>query len=363
MKITLPACLSAVLLTTAAFAQQPKPGAGLPPGAPGGGPGGPGGPGLGAPATPPVEPYPESLADEKARSSYALGMAIANQLKSAPSGIPENLDEVAAGIRDTIAGKVKADYSVGVSWGQKLASDKLEVDMDKLVDALKTVLGGKDGQLSQPQFQEQMGKVQQSMNERRRKQQDEVAVKREAECKEFLDKNKTAEGVKVTASGLQYKVIKDVPGPKPTAADTVSVNYKGALIDGTVFDQSKNGPATFPLTGVVKGWTEGIPLMSVGSTYRFWVPSELGYGRNPRPGGSIKPGDTLVFDVDLLEIKEKTATTTPVPANRPGATATTPPIQVEMKDGKPRATAVTPPVSVEIPPKKDDAPKKEGDKK
>jgi len=138
--------------------------------------------------------------------------------------------------------------------------------------------------------------------------QAEAATKTKAEAKAFLEKNAKEKGVVTTASGLQYKIIKEGQGPKPTDTSTVSVNYNGTLLDGTVFDSSieRGQPAEFPLNRVIKGWTEGIKLMSVGSKYKFWIPSELAYGDNGA-GGKIKPGALLVFDVELLAIKDGNA--------------------------------------------------------
>lgn len=133
--------------------------------------------------------------------------------------------------------------------------------------------------------------------------QAESAIKTKAEAKAFLEKNGKKAGVKTTASGLQYEVIKEGTGPKPNDSSTVSVHYHGTLIDGTVFDSSvdRGNPAQFPLNRVIKGWQEGIQLMSVGSKYKFWIPSELGYGDNGG-GGVIKPGALLIFEVELLKI-------------------------------------------------------------
>ena len=122
----------------------------------------------------------------------------------------------------------------------------------------------------------------------------------------FLANNAKDPDVHVTPSGLQYKVIKEGTGPKPTATDTVTVNYKGTLIDGTVFDSSydRGQPATFPLNGVIAGWTEGLQYMSVGSTYMFYIPSSLGYG--PQANGDKLPANsTLIFQVDLISIQGK----------------------------------------------------------
>jgi FKBP-type peptidyl-prolyl cis-trans isomerase FkpA len=121
--------------------------------------------------------------------------------------------------------------------------------------------------------------------------------------KAFLAENATKEGVTVTESGLQYEVVEAADGPSPVATDTVTVHYRGTLIDGTEFDSSysRGEPTSFPLNRVISGWTEGLQLMQVGSKYRFYVPSELAYGQ--RGQGAITPNSTLIFDVELLEIQ------------------------------------------------------------
>lgn len=120
---------------------------------------------------------------------------------------------------------------------------------------------------------------------------------------QFMADNQNAEGVVTTASGLQYQVLQEGTGPHPTASDTVTVHYTGTLLDGTVFDSSveRGQPISFPLQGVIPGWTEGVQLMSVGSKFRFWIPPELAYGTRGS-GNVIPPNATLIFDVELLGI-------------------------------------------------------------
>jgi FKBP-type peptidyl-prolyl cis-trans isomerase FklB len=120
---------------------------------------------------------------------------------------------------------------------------------------------------------------------------------------EFLEKNKSNPGITETPSGLQYEVIKDGTGPKPNASSKVTCHYHGTLIDGTIFDSSvqRGQPATFPLNQVIKGWTEGVPLMNTGSKYRFFIPPALGYG-DRQVGPTIGPNSTLIFEVELLSI-------------------------------------------------------------
>ena len=120
-----------------------------------------------------------------------------------------------------------------------------------------------------------------------------------------MKENAKKEGVKTTASGLQYTVLKEGTGKSPKATDTVKVNYEGKLIDGKVFDSSyKRGePIEFPLNGVIKGWTEGVQLMKEGATYEFVIPYKLAYGESGTPGGPIPPNATLIFKVELIQVK------------------------------------------------------------
>lgn len=153
--------------------------------------------------------------------------------------------------------------------------------------------------------------VQKNQAKMMQKQQEKAAKELEAQFgdvkaagESFLAENKSKEGVKTTASGLQYSVIKEGTGAKPTAESTVKVHYTGTLIDGTVFDSSveRGEPVEFAANQVIKGWTEGLQLMSVGSKYKFFIPQDLAYGASPRQGGPIQPFAALVFEVELLEI-------------------------------------------------------------
>lgn len=255
------------------------------------------------------------------------------------------------GLSDVLATNSKS-YSLGAQFAGQLVHDSLDVTVDDIVAAFGAVMDGKEPLATQQQVNDEIQRLQARLRQKQQELVAKEAAKNEAAGKEFLDKNRTAEGVQVTESGLQYKVLrpaKDADAKRPTADDSVVCHYRGTLLDGTEFDKSpENEPRTFGLRGVVKGWTEGIPLMQVGSKYRFWVPASLGYGSSPRPGGVIKPGHTLVFDVDLVNIAPPTASAPPAPGQatrlNPGekAVATTPPIAVEMKDGKPVVRQVTP---------------------
>ncbi|MCL4156330.1 UNVERIFIED_CONTAM: hypothetical protein GTU68_045285 [Idotea baltica] len=136
---------------------------------------------------------------------------------------------------------------------------------------------------------------------------EEEFAENKAASEKFLEDNKAKEGVVTTPSGLQYIVLKEGTGDKPLATSKVKVHYHGTTIDGTVFDSSvdKGEPYDPVINQMIKGWIEGIPLMSVGSKYKFFIPSDLAYGAFPRPGGPIKPFSTLIFDVELLDILKK----------------------------------------------------------
>jgi FKBP-type peptidyl-prolyl cis-trans isomerase FklB len=148
----------------------------------------------------------------------------------------------------------------------------------------------------------------QFQNETRKAQEEKMqqaSMTNKKEGTAFLEANKTKEGVKVLPSGLQYKVLKEGTGPKPSAADTVVCNYRGTLIDGKEFDSSyKRGePATFPVNGVIKGWTEALQLMPVGSKWQLFLPADLAYG-DRGAGADIGPGATLIFEVELMSIQQ-----------------------------------------------------------
>lgn len=191
-------------------------------------------------------------------------------------------------------------YSIGVSIGSNMKKDNLDsLNLDILKQAMAAALSG-DTNLMISQFEAQ-GVIQKYLAEQQsRKSEDNLA-----KCKKWLDENGKKSGVITTASGLQYEVVKEGTGPKPTINDTVKTNYHGTLIDGTVFDSSvdRGEPVEFPVNAVIKGWTEALQLMSVGSKYRLYVPSDLAYG--DRGQGPITPNSALIFDLELLEIKGK----------------------------------------------------------
>jgi FKBP-type peptidyl-prolyl cis-trans isomerase len=184
---------------------------------------------------------------------------------------------------------------------------------------MKYSLAGGKTLLTDEEVRAALMQLQKDMQE---KMQAKAAAEGDANKKEgdaFLAANKTKEGVVTLPSGLQYKILKPGSGPKPTASDSVVCNYKGTLINGTEFDSSyKRGePATFPVTGVIKGWTEALQLMPVGSKWQLFIPSDLAYGPRGTPGGPIGPNATLTFEVELMSIEEKPPAPDKVPP--PGA--------------------------------------------
>ena len=213
--------------------------------------------------------------------------------------------------------KDKTSYAVGMNVGKGLAANlrqgSVDVDQAILLRGLKDALaGGKtlltDGEAKAvlTQLQTEMRTKQQEKMKVEQEKMKAVAEENKKEGAEFLAANKTKEGVVTLPSGLQYKILTEGTGPKPAATDTVSCNYKGTLVDGTEFDSSyKRGhPESFPVNGVIKGWTEALQLMPVGSKWQLFVPSDLAYG-DPGRGPQIGPGATLIFEVELLSIQDK----------------------------------------------------------
>ncbi len=195
--------------------------------------------------------------------------------------------------------KDKSSYAIGLNIGMNFNKQKIAINPDVFVAGVKDGLAGKP-QMTEAEVRETMTNLEKDMESK----QKEASQKNASDGEKFLAENKKKEGVKTTASGLQYKVIKEGTGPQPKATDTVTVNYRGTLIDGTEFDSSyKRGqPATFPLNAVIKGWTEGLQLMKVGSKYQIFIPASLGYGERGA-GADIGPNSTLIFEVELMDTK------------------------------------------------------------
>jgi FKBP-type peptidyl-prolyl cis-trans isomerase len=201
--------------------------------------------------------------------------------------------------------KDKQSYAIGMNIGKNIHRDGVDVDPNILLRGMKDAIGGGKTALTDDEAKGVMANLQANL---RKEQAEKAQLAGEANKKAgdaFLAANKTKDGVVTLPSGLQYKILTQGSGPKPTATDTVVCNYKGTLLDNTEFDSSysRNQPLTIPVGGVIKGWTEALQLMPVGSKWQLFIPSDLAYG--PQAKGPIGPNSTLIFDVELLSIQEK----------------------------------------------------------
>lgn len=209
----------------------------------------------------------------------------------------------------------KVSYMIGHQIGSNLKRDGIEIDQGLLNSGLKDALAGTASPIKPEEQQKLMQDLQKGLREKAEAKRKADAEKNVAEGKKFLEENKKKPGVVTTASGLQYKILTEGKGESPKATDTVKTHYKGTLLDGTEFDSSiKRGqPATFPVNGVIKGWTEALQMMKPGAKWQLWIPAELGYG-DRGAGDQIGPNAMLTFEVELLEIvkkEEKSAAATP----------------------------------------------------
>ncbi len=203
--------------------------------------------------------------------------------------------------------KQKQSYAIGMSFAKSLQRQSVDVDPNILVQGVKDTLAKGKMLLTDEQAQATLAALQNEMRAKMEAKMQEAGQKNKQEGEAFLAANKAKEGVVTLPSGLQYKILKQGTGPKPAATDSVVCNYRGTLINGTEFDSSEKhgGPATFPVNRVIKGWTEALQLMPVGSKWQLFVPADLAYG-DRGPGPEIGPNSTLVFDVELVSIQPKT---------------------------------------------------------
>lgn len=201
--------------------------------------------------------------------------------------------------------KDKLSYMLGMNLGRDLKRNDVEIDPELYLRGMKDALGGGKTLLTDAEAAQVMNAFRAELRQKQLAKQREAGAANKKASEAFLAENKKKEGVKTTPSGLQYKIIVQGNGAIPTTNDTVVVQYRGTLINGTEFDNSyKRGePATFPVTGVIKGWTEALLMMPVGSKWQLFIPPELAYGE--RPQRNIPANSTLLFDIELLGIKKK----------------------------------------------------------
>jgi FKBP-type peptidyl-prolyl cis-trans isomerase FklB len=204
--------------------------------------------------------------------------------------------------------KDKLSYALGMQFGEGFHKQGIDVDPATFAKAFAESYGGGKLAMTEEDMRAVLTKAQQDMRAKLTAQQAEKGAKAQQDGEKFLAENKAKEGVVTLPSGLQYKILKAGTGQKPTTADTVVCNYRGTLLDGTEFDASgkHGGPASFPVTGVIAGWTEALQMMPVGSKWQLFVPSNLAYGAQGS-GPDIGPNTTLIFEVELVSVQKPAA--------------------------------------------------------
>jgi FKBP-type peptidyl-prolyl cis-trans isomerase len=270
------------------------------------------------PAAKPAKPAPKPATASATKSQNTSSTQAAGTAKPQTGTAPKSSTGAAAQHHAAAApvvlktDKDKQSYAIGMNIGNSIHRDGVDVDPNILARGLKDVLTGGKTALTDDEAKTAMANVQARVNKQRteKAQLAAEAAKKVGEANKtagdaFLAENKTKDGVVTLPSGLQYKILTEGTGPKPTATDTVICNYKGTLLDNTEFDSSykRNQPLTIPVSGVIKGWTEALQLMPVGSKWQLFIPSDLAYG--PQAKGPIAANSALIFEVELLSIQEK----------------------------------------------------------
>lgn len=203
--------------------------------------------------------------------------------------------------------KDKASYAIGYDLGKNLKKYSEDIELEKMIKGIRDGISGQNSILNEEETKKTLTEFQQALIKKEIERRKEVAIKNKVEEEKFLAENSKREGVVTTASGLQYKVIKEGNGPKPELEDTVKVHYRGTFINGKEFDSSyKRGePVTFQLKNMIPGWIEALQLMKAGSKWQIFIPSSLAYGEQGA-GDIIEPNSLLIFDVELLEVEKAT---------------------------------------------------------
>jgi FKBP-type peptidyl-prolyl cis-trans isomerase FklB len=200
----------------------------------------------------------------------------------------------------------KASYSIGMNIAGDLKRQELDLDGRALAQGIEDALSGGATLLTEEEAKAALNSFQERTRQEQQDKQRELGAKNKAEGDEFLARNKTVQGVVTLDSGLQYKILSEGTGKTPSADSTVVTHYRGTLIDGTEFDSSygRGQPATFRVDGVIRGWTEALQLMKEGAKWQLFIPASLAYGERSPRGSKIGPNSTLIFEIELLEVKE-----------------------------------------------------------
>lgn len=239
-------------------------------------------------------------------SVSALTSTILSDVAIGQTDLPQASQPAApGGTLDDTTYRQQVGYMVGRNIGNDLRESGIELDLASLFAGIRDTLSGAAPRFTEAELQGAAQRFQQEMQQKnavRMQQAKQFADQNAKQAAAFLTQNRAKEGVQATASGLQYRVLKQGTGPSPTLADTVRCHYRGTLIDGTEFDSSYGGdPAVFPVRGVISGWTEALQKMRVGDKWQLFVPADLAYGDEP-PGPPIGPNSLLIFEVELLGI-------------------------------------------------------------
>lgn len=236
------------------------------------------------------------------RQSHFTLVALVALALGTPSSAQDAKPRTAGGELATL--KDKVSYSIGLGFGKNIKEQEIDVDPELLIQGVRDAIAGANPRLTDEQIEQCMTEFRAVFIAQQEAKEKAASELNKKKGEAFLAQNKDKPGVKTTATGLQYQIVEEGKGASPKATDTVRVHYRGTLIDGTEFDSSykRNQPATFPLNGVIKGWTEGLQFAKPGGKLRLFIPSELAYGENSPPGSPIGPNSVLVFDIELLEV-------------------------------------------------------------